>query len=105
MTRKEAVKEHPLSPDFLARLRRHPELHQRMDAILRIVEDSDGDAVKADEAEERVAQEIRKMGQETLQSWAERKLARVESEYEEGSLYKRREKKGSTGRHGSGASK
>jgi len=68
-------------------------LHERIDAILCIVDDTDGDAIKADEAEERVAQEARKMGHDALQAWAERKLVRVEAEYEESPLYKRREKK------------
>ncbi len=98
MTKKDEGRESPLHPDFLSRLRRHPEMHERIDAILRIVEDADGDALTADEAEERVAQEMRKMGQEALPAWAERKQERVEAEYEQSSLYQRREKKGSTGR-------
>lgn len=102
MTKKDEGKESQLHPDFIARLRRHPELHERIDAILRIVDDTDGDAIKADEAEERVAQEVRKMGHDALQAWAERKLVRVEAEYEESALYKRREKKSSPGTLGSG---
>lgn len=101
MTKQNEGQESQLPPDFLARLRRHPELHERIDAILRIVEDTDGDALKADAAEERVTQEVRQMGQEALQAWAGRKLVRVEAEYEESPLYKRREKKGSPGTPGS----
>jgi hypothetical protein len=97
MRKKGLSTENELSPDLIASLQRHPELHERIERILRIVEDADGDATKADEAEERVAEELRKMGQEALQSWAERKLQKVEAEYEQSSLYKRREKKASTG--------
>lgn len=101
MTKQDEGKECQLHPDFMARLRRHPELHERIDAILRIVDDTDGDAIKADEAEERVAQEVRQMGHAALQAWAERKLVRVEAEYAASPLYKRREKKGSSGTPGS----
>ena len=42
-----------------------------------MVENAEGDAVKADEAEERVTEELRKMGLTALQSWADRKNERV----------------------------
>lgn len=101
MANKEISKEVELSLNLIASLRRHPELHERIEQILRIVENADGDATKADEAEELVAEQLRKMGQEALQSWADRKLQKVQGEYQQNSLYTRREKKDSTGRQGS----
>ncbi|HKV40588.1 MAG TPA: hypothetical protein VJX67_15350, partial [Blastocatellia bacterium] len=44
------------------RLREYPELRARMEALVGIVENADGDVAKADDAEERVVQEIRKIG-------------------------------------------
>ena len=38
--------------EFLARLQRHPELQAKFDALLDIVDNAAGDALKADEAEQ-----------------------------------------------------
>lgn len=64
------------------RLREYPELRVRFEEMLAIVENADGDIVKADEAEERVIQELRQLGQSALQGWAERKQRRVQRESE-----------------------
>jgi len=64
------------------RLREYPELRARFEEMLAIVENADGDIVKADEAEERVIQELRQLGQSALQGWAERKQRRVQRESE-----------------------
>lgn len=85
------------SPDFLQRLQRYPDLQAEFAAILDIVENAEGDASKADEAEERVAQELQRLGQQALQSWAERKQHLVEAECEARSDLSRKEKKDSTG--------
>jgi hypothetical protein len=79
--------------EFPERLRRYPELQARMEALLDVVENASGDVVKADEAEERVVKEIRPMGQEALQAWAERKQRRVEAEYDRRRDVTRKEKK------------
>lgn len=55
------------------RLQSHPHLRERIDQILNIAEDAEGDIDKADEAEERVIEELRRLGQEVLQNWAVRK--------------------------------
>lgn len=75
------------------RLREYPELGARFEEMLAIVENADGDIVKADEAEERVIQELRQLGQSALQGWAERKQRRVQRECEEQSGVARRVKK------------
>lgn len=64
------------------RLREYPELRARFEELLAIVENADGDVVKADEAEEQVIQELRELGQSALQGWAERKQRRVQRESE-----------------------
>jgi hypothetical protein len=58
------------------RLREYPELRARFEEMLAIVENADGTVVKADEAEERVIQEMRQLGGSAVQSWAERKQRR-----------------------------
>jgi hypothetical protein len=64
------------------RLQEYPELRARFEEMLAIVENADGDIVKADEAEERVIQELRQLGQSALQGWAERKQRLVQRESE-----------------------
>ncbi len=87
------------------RLREYPELRARFEAMLAIVENADGDVVKADEAEEEVIQELRQLGRSALQGWAERKQRRVQGESEERNGVTRKVKKTSTGTPGSGRSR
>jgi hypothetical protein len=56
------------------RLKAHPILQGRIEAILEIVEDSAGEVERADEAERRMIEEVRQLGNEALQGWAERKV-------------------------------
>ena len=84
------------------RLREYPELRERVEALVEIVENAEGDVVKADDAEERVVQEIRKIGQVAMQGWAERKHRRLENEFDKREGVSRKEKKRSTGIRGSG---
>jgi len=79
------------------RLLQHPHLHSRLEALLDVVENADGDVLKADEAEQRVIEELRQIGHEALQAWAGRKLSRVISESEKRGDLSRKEKKTSTG--------
>ena len=57
---------------LLERLNRHPHLRARMESLLAVVEDVAGDCAKADAAEQRVIDELRRMGNEALTAWAER---------------------------------
>jgi hypothetical protein len=61
------------SVDFLERLQRYPQLQAKFEALLDVVENASGDVVKAHEAEQRVFEELRQIGQDALQAWAERK--------------------------------
>jgi len=75
------------------RLREYPELRLRFAEMLAIVENAAGDIVKADEAEERVMQELRELWQSALQGWAERKQRHVQRESEKQAGVSRKVKK------------
>jgi hypothetical protein len=55
---------------LLNRLNGHPELRSRGESMLLVVEDEKGELQEADAAELRLIEEMRRMGQETLQAWA-----------------------------------
>ncbi len=56
--------------DLGKKLNQHPHLKKRIEKLLEIVENADGDLKKADEAEKRVVEELRRMGNEVLHDWA-----------------------------------
>src|SRR5215210_8920518 len=89
------------SQDLLERLEKHPQLKARIEAMLEVVENADGNVVKADEAEQRFIEELRQMGLDAMQAWAQRKLNRVEAESDSRSDLTRKQKKESTGTHAS----
>jgi len=57
---------------FMTRLNQHPHLRERRETLLNVVENVGGDCTKADAAEQAVSEEVRKMGNEALQCWADR---------------------------------
>ena len=59
-------------PVLLERLNRHPQMRTRVESLLAVVEDAEGDCERADAAERRVIEELRQMGNEALTAWAER---------------------------------
>jgi hypothetical protein len=72
-------------------------LRARVEEILSVVENEQGDTFTADAAEERAFEQVRKLGQEVLQSWAERKHERLVQEYDTRRDTQRKGKKNSTG--------
>jgi hypothetical protein len=54
------------------RLKEYPELKAKIEAMLGIIENAGGDVEKAAEAERRIIEELRQMGNEVLHSWARR---------------------------------
>jgi hypothetical protein len=56
---------------FMTRLNHHPQLRARMETLLNVVENLAGDCTKADAAEQSVIEELRNMGNEALQCWAD----------------------------------
>ena len=53
------------------RLEAHPRLRARMESLLSVVENSTGDIERANDAEQRVIEELRQMGNDALHVWAE----------------------------------
>lgn len=80
-----------------ARLAQYPELRARFEEILALAENERGDADTADEAEERALEQVRRLGQELMQTWAERRQQRLVREYDARRDTRRRGKKNSTG--------
>ena len=63
------------------RLRNHPHLRERFEALLAIVEDAGGNLDRADAAEMQVIAEVRRLGNTVLQDWAVKKEAQKSAEY------------------------
>ena len=55
---------------LINRLKQHPKLLERMEALLNVVENSAGDYIKADDTEQYVIEELRKMGNDALYCWS-----------------------------------
>jgi len=89
--------EAPRSSRLAARLAQYPELRARFEEILAVAENERGDANTADEAEERAVEQVRRLGQELMQTWAERKQERLVREYDARRELRRKGKKNFTG--------
>jgi len=83
--------------NLLERLEKHPELKERFEMILDIVENASGDVEKADEAERRAIEAVRQLGNEIVQGWAQRQHQKKENECDQKEELSRMEKKRSTG--------
>jgi hypothetical protein len=62
---------------LLERLRARPELLARFESILGLTEVAEGPLRTADEIEEQLVQEIRRLGREVMSDWAVRAEERV----------------------------
>ena len=60
-----------VSSSLEARLAGHPELKAKIESLLCVVENAQGELSNAHEAEQQVIEEIQKLGQLALQGWAE----------------------------------
>ena len=87
------------------RLKDLPEFKARIERLLDVVENAAGDIVKAAEAERRVIEELRQMGNEVLHGWALRQQQKKEQEFGGKPGVNRKGKKTSTGIPDSGKSK
>ncbi len=74
----------------------YPQLRERLEALLAIVEDPRAEVTRADEAERRVIAEVRRLGNEALCSWAAHQEAAQRATVEQQSPV-RAGKKNSTG--------
>ena len=87
-----------LSDDALiAALQAHPELRKRISSILLAVEGDEGELKEADAAEERLVEEMRLLGREALQVWAENRVEATERDIRQRPQMHRQGEKNSAG--------
>jgi len=65
---------------LIAQLRAHPELMERLQNILEIIRNAEGPLKTADEVEESLVQEMRRLGNATMTQWATQAEERVSTE-------------------------
>ena len=87
----------PSDEEIMRGLNAHPQIKSRIASMLAVVEDAAGDLREADAAEMRLIEEIRRMGQEAMQAWANRQVERSEQEIRRGGQVQREGKKNSAG--------
>jgi len=62
------------------KLHAHPQIRERIASILSVVEADSAGLKRADDAEERLVEEVRRMGQEAMQAWALGQIEQTEQE-------------------------
>jgi membrane-bound ClpP family serine protease len=82
---------------LVAFLRGHPDFRNRVASIAVAMENAAGDLDDADAAEERLVEEMRHLGREALQGWAEKRVAATEQEIRQRPSLHRQGKKNSAG--------
>ena len=107
MSKRFSVFEGKLAPKqgLEERLRDQPELRRKIESLLEVVENAGGDVEKAAEAERRVTEELRQMGNEALHSWARRQSEKKEEKFANKPGVGRKVKKTSIGTRGTEKSK
>jgi len=65
---------------LIEQLREHPEIRERVRSILEIARNAEGPLKSADEVEELLIEEMRRLGGETLRLWARQAEERVSKE-------------------------
>jgi hypothetical protein len=65
---------------LIAQLRAHPELMERLQNILEIIRNAEGPLKTADEVEELLVQEMRRLGNATMTQWATQAEERVSTQ-------------------------
>lgn len=87
---------------LVAFLRGHPDVRNRVASIARAMENADGDLDEAAAAEERLVEEMRHLGREALQGWAEKRVEATERDIRRQPSLHRQGKKNSAGIRNSG---
>ena len=83
--------------ELLNRLNSRPDLKRRVKSILSIACDDGDGIVRADEAESRIIEEVRRMGSEVLTEWAESRIEKSGTDLPAGSDITRSGQKKSIG--------
>ncbi len=89
---------------LLAFLQSHPGFRDRLASIVGAVGNADGDLDEADAAEERLVEEMRLLGREALQDWAEKRGEATERDVRGQAGIHRQGKKNSAGTRNSARS-
>ena len=87
---------------LVAFLRGHTDFRNRVASIALAMENADGDLDEADAAEERLVEEMRHLGREALQGWAENRVEATEQDIRRQPSLHRQGKKNSAGIRNSG---
>ena len=73
----------PQEIQLIEQLRQHPEMMERLQSILEIARNEDGPLKTADEVEELLIQEMRRLGSTTMHQWASQAEERVSTELQQ----------------------
>ena len=76
----------PFSPQeaqLIEQLREHPDLLERFQTILQISSSAEGPVKRADEVEGLLIEELRRLGNTTMGSWAARAQERLNHQFKE----------------------
>jgi len=68
---------------FTTRLDQHPRLKARFEAILEVAENTQGDLISANEAEQRAIEQVRQLGNELRHDWAAQRITAAAKELKE----------------------
>ena len=66
--------------EIMEGLREHPQIRSRIAGLLAVMNDAGGDLKRADDAEDRLVEEIRGLGQEVMQTWAQGQVEQTEED-------------------------
>lgn len=78
-------------------LNKHPQLRNRIESLLLVVLDEQGELQEADAVELQLIEQMRRMGQESLQAWASDQATKAAAEVGQDSEVRRAGKKNSSG--------
>ena len=90
---------------FLAFIKAHPCVRGRFGSIVSAIENSEGNLLEADAIEERLVEEMRLLGREAIQEWAENQVDLTEREIRQQPQMHRQGKKNSAGTRNSAKSR
>jgi membrane-bound ClpP family serine protease len=84
---------------FLDYLNKHPQLRSRFESLLLLVMDEKDELQEADAAELQLIEQMRRMGQESLQVWASEQVVKAAEQVEQENGVRRAGKKNSVAQH------
>ena len=83
--------------EITQKLHAHPRIRERIVSLLAVVQPEAGELRRADDAEECLIEELRRMGQEAMQAWATDQVHQTEQEVRRTGQAHREGKKNSAG--------